>query len=374
MLELSYARALATPLMDGTPQSGPLPVPPAPAEEAAIMAEWEGDLSAPRVSVMCFAFNHGDYIRMALDGFLMQRTRFPFEIVVHDDVSTDGTREIIEEYAARYPNIVRPILQEVNQYSQHIWPITFCMPVMRGDIIAYCEGDDYWIKPDKLARQVALFDAYPEATVCFHPALEFNEATGQHSLICRYADSVKKISAEAVIGLRGASIPSPAFSFRRVDATVDAMMASYRGAPIMDFFLQSYMALQGETLYYEDAACVYRRNAKGSWTSQQQESEAEQRYQRDMISAIDVFHANTRHMPHSDSLYIPLYHYFKQYVMAPASPMQRLANFRQGVAMLSHMDRSRLLRLVRQDVMTRLIGTRRRRVSSDRAVQERKSA
>ncbi|WP_158774251.1 glycosyltransferase [Cobetia sp. L2A1] len=360
LAELSYSRALETPVTGGTPQSGAVPVPPAPADEATIMADWEGSLSTPRVSVMCFAFNHGDYISMALDGFLMQRTRFPFEIVVHDDASTDGTREIIEEYAARYPNIIRPILQDVNQYSQHIWPITFCMPVMRGDIIAYCEGDDYWIKADKLARQVALFDANPGATVCFHPAIEFDEHSGEHTIICRYADTVHKIPTEAVIGLRGASIPSPALTFRRMDSSVQAMLESYRTAPIMDFFLQAYMALLGDTVYYEEAACVYRRNAKGSWTSQQKEVEAELRYQREMLSAIDVFHASTRHLPDADTLYIPLYHYFKQYVMAPARPHQRVGNFYRGLGFISHMKRGRVLKLVRHDVMDKV--TRRTRV------------
>ena len=85
------------------------------------------------VTVICLAYNHGPYIRDALEGFVMQKTAFPFEVIVHDDASTDDTPRIIREYACRYPDIIRPVFQTENQYSKGV-PIsqTFLFPLVRG--------------------------------------------------------------------------------------------------------------------------------------------------------------------------------------------------------------------------------------------------
>lgn len=109
----------------------------------------------PLVSISCITYNHVSYIRQCLDGFLMQKTDFPFEIVVHDDASTDKTAEIVREYEKKYPNIIKPIYELENQYSKpgiSINDITF--PYLRGKYIALCEGDDYWIDENKLQMQV----------------------------------------------------------------------------------------------------------------------------------------------------------------------------------------------------------------------------
>lgn len=127
-----------------------------------------------KVSVLCTAFNHEKYIRAALDGFVSQRTDFPFEVLVNDDCSTDGTAEIIREYAAKYPDIIRPFYQEKNLYSQggmtHLFATVF-YPNARGEYFALCEGDDYWADPEKLQRQVDFLDAHPDYTACVHNTL-----------------------------------------------------------------------------------------------------------------------------------------------------------------------------------------------------------
>lgn len=102
----------------------------------------------PLVSICCLTFNHEPYIRECLDGFLMQKTNFPFEVLIHDDASTDHTADIIREYEVQYPNIIKPIYQNENQYSKGVrvtW--TFQFPRAKGKYIAMCEGDDYWTAP-----------------------------------------------------------------------------------------------------------------------------------------------------------------------------------------------------------------------------------
>lgn len=109
----------------------------------------------PVVSIICLVYNHEHYLRDCFEGFIMQKTDFPIEILVHDDASTDGSVEIINEYHVKYPHLFKPIYQEKNQYSQGI-PIslTYQYPRCKGKYIAICEGDDYWIDPYKLQKQV----------------------------------------------------------------------------------------------------------------------------------------------------------------------------------------------------------------------------
>ena len=109
----------------------------------------------PLLSICCVTYNHKKYIRQCLDSFLMQKTNFKFEIIIHDDASTDGTADIIKEYYEKYPDIIKPIFQTENQFSQgKSISKTFIYPRIKGKYVALCEGDDYWTDPYKLQKQV----------------------------------------------------------------------------------------------------------------------------------------------------------------------------------------------------------------------------
>lgn len=111
------------------------------------------------VTIQCTTYNHEPYIRQCLEGFIMQKTNFCFEAIVHDDASTDGTAVIIKEYAEKYPNIIKPIIETENQYSKHDGSIRRIMNEhTHGKYIAICEGDDYWIDPLKLQKQVDVLE------------------------------------------------------------------------------------------------------------------------------------------------------------------------------------------------------------------------
>lgn len=117
----------------------------------------------PVVSVCCITYNHESYIHKSIEGFLMQKTSFPIEIIIHDDASTDRTASIVKEYADKYPDLIVPILQTENQWSKGIRPSpTFVWPSARGKYIALCEGDDYWTDPLKLQKQVDFLEANKE--------------------------------------------------------------------------------------------------------------------------------------------------------------------------------------------------------------------
>lgn len=113
------------------------------------------------VTVRCITYNHESYIRQCLEGFVMQETTFSFEVIVHDDASTDGTAAIIREYAEKYPDIIRPIFEIENQYSKHDGSIKRILDEnTHGKYVTTCEGDDYWIDPLKLQKQVDFLEAH----------------------------------------------------------------------------------------------------------------------------------------------------------------------------------------------------------------------
>ncbi len=116
----------------------------------------------PLVAIRCVTYNHEAYIRDALEGFVMQKTNFPFVAIVHDDASTDGTAAIIREYASKYPEIIKPIIETENQCSKKDGSLRRIMDAAIKETgakyVAYCEGDDYWTDPLKLQKQVDIME------------------------------------------------------------------------------------------------------------------------------------------------------------------------------------------------------------------------
>ena len=136
-----------------------------PKSEDELVGGWSGERERPLVSICCATYNHADWIEDALCGFLAQETDFPFEVVIRDDASSDGTTETLKEYATRYPRVIRLVINETNRFvsgerPNHVWP-----KLAKGQYIALCEGDDFWISPTKLKRQVELLERHPDAVM-----------------------------------------------------------------------------------------------------------------------------------------------------------------------------------------------------------------
>ena len=115
------------------------------------------------VSIVCATFNHENYIRKCLEGFVMQKTSFPFEAIVHDDASTDGTASIVREFAEKYPDIIKPIFEKENLWSKKDGSLNRVLEeAATGKYVATCEGDDYWIDPYKLQKQVDFLESHQD--------------------------------------------------------------------------------------------------------------------------------------------------------------------------------------------------------------------
>lgn len=222
------------------------------------------------VSIICTAYNHAKYIRDALDGFIKQKTDFAFEVLVHDDASTDGTADIIREYEKKYPDIIRPIYQTENQYSKGIGIVkTYLFPKVKGKYVAVCEGDDYWTDELKLQKQVNVLEAHPEIDGCAHK-IEVRRASDGR--IIKYKAPEKRdtvISAEKVIGGGGGFVGTNSLMYRK-----EIINRNYNFSSVLsfDYVTQIKISLRGGLLYLNDCMGVYRVGITDSWTSRMSKS------------------------------------------------------------------------------------------------------
>jgi len=170
----------------------------------------------PFVSVCCITYNQEAYIGDAIDSFLKQETTFPFEIIVHDDASTDGTADVVREYEARHPDLIRSILQTENQFSKGVMvPFINTLRYAHGKYIALCEGDDYWTDPSKLQKQITEMEDHPDCYMSFHPAvLNWNDGARAAQVVNAYSETIKVFSIEEVIVGGGSFIPSASIVLR----------------------------------------------------------------------------------------------------------------------------------------------------------------
>ena len=231
-----------------------------------------------KVSIYCLAYNHEKYIRDTLEGFVNQKTNFAFEAIVHDDASTDGTRLIIQEYAEKYPNIVKPIFQTENQHSKGIKIVkTFVYPKMRGEYVAICEGDDYWCDKNKLQRQVDFLEENPEYSACVHNT-EVLDLYRNQTRIFNDSKQQYDLDINHVLSEGGADYHTSSLVYRMKYAQIinsdNPPDFYYKPKRVGDYPLAIYLSLEGKINFFPEIMSVYRLGTPGSWTKSMENPEA----------------------------------------------------------------------------------------------------
>jgi glycosyltransferase involved in cell wall biosynthesis len=231
--------------------------------EEEIIASWKGDADQPMVSIRCATFNHVDYICDAIHGFLSQKTDFPFNVVIHDDASTDGTADIVREYEGRYPRIIKGVYQERNLLSQGIRRDQYMRPFLKGKYIAVCEGDDYWMDPNKLQIQVRFLEDNPEYVISGHDAFILDDGARVVSA-SKLPDSQKRDFDEEDLIHGRAWILTLSWVYRNID--IPAVQES-RYILNGDIFFTSRIGWHGKSKYHaEIRSGGYRRHVGGIWS------------------------------------------------------------------------------------------------------------
>jgi glycosyltransferase involved in cell wall biosynthesis len=204
-----------------------------------------------KLSVRVIAFNQARFIAQALDGVLAQRVDFEHEVVVGDDGSTDGTREILLDYQRRHPGRIRVLLADENHGGR--WNFMRTLRACRGQYVALLDGDDYWTAPDKLRRQVEFLDAHPDHAISFHDALVVYEDGRREPH--PHCDPTQPASSSLEDLLHGNFIPACSVVFRRDARELPAWFAR---VPAGDWPLHILNARQGKVGYLAEIMSVYR--------------------------------------------------------------------------------------------------------------------
>lgn len=224
----------------------------------------EKDSRELMVTIRCLVYNHEPFLRQCLDGFVMQQTNFRFEAIVHDDASTDGSAAIIREYAAKYPDIIKPIYETENQYSKRDGSLRRIMNAhMHGKYVAYCEGDDYWTDPLKLQKQVDFLESHPDYVMCSHRFKIYNQSKQQMGDDW-HDDVTAPFSYNLNSLIHDNWYHTPATVVYRYSAFCMEEYEKYKNAK--DATLYFYLLKKGNGYMMPEQMAVYREHSGGVWS------------------------------------------------------------------------------------------------------------
>ncbi len=218
-----------------------------------------------KVAIACQAYNQAKYIKQTLDGFVMQKTNFRFVAFIGDDCSTDGTREIIEEYAKKYPQIIKSIFQQTNTKGAMNFMDTF-NACNKAQYVAWCEGDDYWTDEYKLQKQVDFLDKNPKYSACFHPVKIIYENNEKEPIFYPARKTMlgkKEITLNELLSKNYIQTNSVMYRWRFQDGSLGQYFYEYLLPS--DWYLHLLHAKLGPIGFIHDVMSVYRRQEQGIW-------------------------------------------------------------------------------------------------------------
>ena len=220
------------------------------------------------ITVIVMTYNQKDYIRESLDSILRQKINVDFNILIHDDCSSDGTSEIIDEYKKQYPDKIEVIHQKDRTYPVvgfNGMLYTYVVPKIESDYVAYCDGDDYWTDDEKIQKQYDFMVSHPEYSMCFHSAYQLRPNNDMSSKW--FIKDEGDIDMSDIISERPGVCVATSSIFLKSDVFKD--FSDWRKKyPVEDVPMYITAAMKGKIHRLKEVMCVYRQFAVGSWSAQ----------------------------------------------------------------------------------------------------------
>jgi glycosyltransferase involved in cell wall biosynthesis len=214
----------------------------------------------PLVSICLITYNHEKYIREAIDSVLMQKTEFPFELLIGEDCSTDGTRQIVFEYQSRHPELIKVITDEHNVGAQA--NVMRVLQASSSKYIAALEGDDYWTDPYKLQKQVSFLENNPDYAICCHQVEELSDNGVKELSVLQRSDSEETYTIADLA--TGPLMHTPSVVYRKNHTR--HLPGWFQRSPVGDYVLYMLEAQHGKIKYFPQPMAVYRKHAGGMWS------------------------------------------------------------------------------------------------------------
>jgi glycosyltransferase involved in cell wall biosynthesis len=223
----------------------------------------------PLVSVSIITYQQARYIRECLEGVYAQQTDFPLEVLIGEDGSTDGTREICIEFAERYPDVTRLFLHDRGDRSgldpRAPWRHNLLNNLQnaKGRYIAMLDGDDYWTDPLKLQKQIDVMESDPSIGGTFHDYVLLDTIGGTETIAIGQKTIPRRAGVESVI--RGTPFSMAALVFRN-DIDWFRLPDWFFKISMTDYGIVSLVAQRGDWVFLDDVMAVYRRHDSGMWS------------------------------------------------------------------------------------------------------------
>lgn len=258
--------------------------------EQITIQQWDNE-TRPVVSIACLAYNHDKYICDAIEGFLMQETTFPVEILIHDDASTDKTADIIMEYETKYPHLIKPIYQTKNQYSRGNSPARINRNRAMGKYIALCEGDDYWTDPLKLQKQANFLEENEKySMICSNYSI-VDENKEMIDLWAWKGDKTHPHITQKVILERYTPKLLTVLIRKRCLENIDPEYSNYN-FPNGDVAMFSAVTKFGPCYFMNEITGCYRKNPNGIWSTKDIARQLQMRFIT--LKNLSLLHSNNK--------------------------------------------------------------------------------
>lgn len=238
------------------------------------------------VSVICNTYNHEMFVRDTLDGIVMQRTNFDFEVIVHDDASLDGTADVVREFERNYPHLIKPIYQTENQYSKGIGITrTITVPRAKGKYLAFCEGDDRWINPYKLQKQIDYMESHSDCSLCAHRAVMCDLETKTVSLFPNQRES-RDYPIEEIMIAGGNLLATASYVMRK--EVYETIPAEFFSRLIGDYQMMIHAASCGRVHCLQEPMAIYNFKAPNSTAVKRYTEHGAKEYSQQYRTAFNI--------------------------------------------------------------------------------------